>query len=131
MVAWQDGERSTKREDKKRTVYHGVHMRRAAMITMKTTVREGRIELKAPDELPDGTEVIIEVTPVQPDKIGIDESEWRDDPETLADWEAWLKTLEPVELTAEERATHDAFAEEFGRHNVEAVRKQMIDGARE
>jgi hypothetical protein len=32
----------------------------------------------------------------------IDESESRDDPESVADWDAWLKTIEPFELTPEE-----------------------------
>jgi len=34
------------------------------MSTIKTTVRNRRIELAAPSELPDGTEVLIDVTPV-------------------------------------------------------------------
>jgi len=34
------------------------------MNTIKTTVRNRRIDLPAPSELPDGTEVLIEVTPV-------------------------------------------------------------------
>ena len=34
------------------------------MSTVKATVRGGRIEVMAPDELPDGTEVLVEVTPL-------------------------------------------------------------------
>ncbi len=98
------------------------------MQTIKTTVRNGRIELKAPNELRDGTQVLVAVTPVWPEQVGIDESEWRDDGDALADWETWLGTIEPIELTPEEQAAHDRFEEAFRRFNVEAVRMQMNPG---
>ena len=56
------------------------------MSTLKATVHGRRIEVMAPDELPDGTEVLVEVTPVSRGKIGIRESEWTEDLEALADW---------------------------------------------
>jgi hypothetical protein len=92
----------------------------------RTTVRNGRIELDAPDELPDGTEVLVDVTPVPAEKIGLDESEWRDDPAALADWSAWLNTIEPIQF-----AEDDSFTEKFRQFNIEAVRKQMADGVDE
>jgi hypothetical protein len=98
------------------------------MNTIKATVRNRRIELRAPDDLPDGTEILVEITPVSPGKIGIEESEWRDDPAALADWEAWIPMIEPIELTPEEQAAHARFEEEFRRFNVDAVRKQMAEG---
>jgi hypothetical protein len=61
----------------------------------------------------------------------MEESQWRDDPETLADWERWIKTIEPIELTPEEQAANARFAEEFRRFNVEAVRKLMAAGGGE
>ena len=67
------------------------------MSTVKATVHGGRIEVTAPDELPDGTEVLVEVTPLSRGKIGIRESEWRDDPEALADWDWWIQRIEPIE----------------------------------
>ena len=99
------------------------------MSTLKATVHGRRIEVMAPDELPDGTEVLVEVTPLSRGKIGIRESEWRDDPEALADWDRWIQRIEPIELTPEERAEHERFEEEFRRYNIEAVRKQMEEGA--
>ena len=98
------------------------------MNAMKATIRNRRIELDAPAELPDGTEVLIEMTPVLGEKIGIEESEWRDDPEALADWEAWIKTIELLELSPEEQEAFDRFDQEFRRFNLEAVRKQMAEG---
>ncbi len=97
------------------------------MNAIKTTVRNGRIEVDAPDELPDGTEVLVDVTPIT-DRIGIDESEWQDDAQALADWGAWLKTIEPIELTAQERDAFARFDDAFRRFNVEQVRRQMQQG---
>lgn len=104
------------------------------MASIKTIVRDGRIELKAPDDLPDGTEVLVDVIPSCPipscpEKIGLDESEWRNDPQALADWAAWLPTIEPIELTLEEQAARDRFDEEFRRFNIEAVQKAMRERA--
>jgi hypothetical protein len=101
------------------------------MSSLKAIIRNRRIELPAPDELPDGTEVLVEVKPVAHRKIGIDEAEWRDDPAALADWDTWIKAIEPLELTPEEAAAHDRFEQEFRRFNVEAVRKQMAEGTDE
>jgi hypothetical protein len=93
------------------------------MKTIEATVQNRRIDVPAPAELPDGTKVAVEVTPLPTDKIGIDESAWRGDPEALADWDAWLKTIEPIEWGAS-----DQFDQEFRRFNVEIVRKQMQEG---
>jgi hypothetical protein len=95
------------------------------MSTIKAIVQNRRVEVGVGDDLPDGTEVLVEVVPLAAGKVGIDESEWRDDAEALADWDAWLKSLEPLELTPEEQAANARFEEEFRRFNIEAVRKQM------
>jgi hypothetical protein len=72
------------------------------MNAIKATAAQGRLELSVPLDWPDGTEVLIEPTTAPLKKIGIDESEWRDDAESLADWETWIKTFEPLELTTVE-----------------------------
>jgi hypothetical protein len=90
------------------------------MNTTETTVQNGRVDVPAPAGLSDGTRVLVDVTPVPSFKIGIEESEWRDDPTALADWEAWLKTIDPIDWRPV-----DQFDEEFRRFNIEAVRKQM------
>jgi hypothetical protein len=59
------------------------------------------------------------------EKIGLTEAEWRDDPEAIAEWSAWLKTIEPLEYTDEERASIEQFEREFRKFNIEAVRRQM------
>ncbi len=58
-------------------------------------------------------------------KIGITDAEWRDDLESLADWFAWLKSIEPFEITPEEQAEFDRYNEVFVRFNLAAVWKQM------
>jgi hypothetical protein len=106
-------------------------MRRASVNAIKAIVKGGRLELQAPPDWPDGTEVLIEPTGAPAEKIGLDESEWRDDPASLADWEAWIETVEPLEFTPEEAAGMAEFDERMRRHNVEAVRRQMQEGAGE
>jgi hypothetical protein len=93
---------------------------------LKTVVKNGRIDLAAPADWPEGCEVVIEPLPTAAEKIGLDESEWRDDPAALANWEAWIKTIEPLEVTPEEEAAIGRFNEEMRRYNVEAVRRSRI-----
>lgn len=92
------------------------------------TYHEGRIVPDAPVDWPDGTRVDITPHPRAKEKIGLDESEWHDDAESLADWEAWLPTLEPLEFTPEEAAEIARFKEAMRQFNVEAVRRQMEEG---
>ncbi len=89
------------------------------MTSIRTIVHDRKIEVPAPDDVPDGTEVVVEVSPAR-EKIGLDDSEWDNSPEGIALWLAWLNTLEPISF-----AEPDAFDEEFRRFNVEAVRRQM------
>ena len=94
------------------------------MSAIRTTVQNGRIDLAAPREFVDGTEVIVNVNPVF-ERIGIDESQWRDDPEALADWEAWLKTIEPIHFGQDDTDAMRQFDDGFRRFNLNAVREQM------
>jgi hypothetical protein len=92
------------------------------------TIHDGRIMPDGPIDWPEGTRVEIIPQRAPAEKIGLEEAEWRDDPEALADWEAWIKTIEPLELTPEERTERTRFREEMRRFNVEAVRRQMEEG---
>lgn len=93
------------------------------MSRVRAIVQNRRIEVAAPPDLPDGMSVTVEVTP-DDGTIGLDESEWSNDPEALADWAAWLDTIETVEFVKD-----GAFEEEFRRFNIEAVRRQMFGGS--
>ena len=61
------------------------------MNAIRATVKSGRLELDTPPEWPDGTEVLIEPTTDSRELVGMDESQWRDDPDSLADWNDWIK----------------------------------------
>lgn len=74
---------------------------------------------------PEGCELMIEPVGSLSEKIGLDESEWRDDEQALADWETWLTQIEPLELTNEEIAAMDQFARQMRAFNLEAVRRDM------
>jgi hypothetical protein len=101
------------------------------MDAIRATVRSGRLELDAPPDWPEGTEVLIEPMNSRCDQIGIDESEWSDDPASLADWEAWIQTIEPLEFTSEETERMADFDNRMRLYNLDAVRRQMHGGAHE
>ena len=91
------------------------------------TFQGGEIVPDTPVDWPDGTKVELEIANKSL-KIGIDESEWRDDAESLVDSDAWLETFEPLEFTPEEEAEMAAFAAKMRAYNIEAVRRQMEEG---
>ncbi len=94
------------------------------MNAIRATWTNGQIVPAEPVDWPEGSELLVE--PVAPsEKIGLDESEWRDEAAALADWESWIGTIEPLEYTDEERRALARYREEFRRYNLEAVRKQM------
>jgi hypothetical protein len=99
------------------------------MNAIKSVVRNRRIELEAPDELPEGTEVLVELIPLASQQIGIDESEWRDSPTSLTDWEEWIRTIEPLEFTPQEAERMADYEEQMRRYNIEAIRRQMAEGS--
>jgi hypothetical protein len=82
------------------------------MRAIKATWTNGRILPSEPVNWPEGSELLVEPV-VASDKIGLDESEWRDDEASLADWQAWLPTVEALELTPDEQAAHARFADQM------------------
>jgi hypothetical protein len=106
---------------------------RIAMREVKGMWKNGQVVLDGPVNWPDGSRLVVaedlEAMSSAAEKIGIDEADWRDDPQALADWDEWLKTIEPLEWTAGERTAFARFDEEFRRFNLEAVRKQMDEGS--
>jgi hypothetical protein len=94
------------------------------MHPIRATWTNGQIVPAEPVDWPEGSELLVEPVPAG-EKIGLDESDWRDDAEALADWERWINTIEPLEFSDEERASMERYQEEFRRFNLEAVRRQM------
>ncbi len=68
------------------------------MNPIKATWTNGKIMPADPVDWPEGSELIVEPV-AMPGKIGLDESEWRDDAEALADWEAKMPTIETTSLS--------------------------------
>jgi hypothetical protein len=97
---------------------------RWTMNAVRDTWTHGQIVPSEPVDWPEGSELLVEQVPAT-EKIGLDESEWRDDPESIANWLAWVDTIEPLELTGAERAEMERYREQHRRFNIEAVRRQM------
>ena len=94
------------------------------MRAVKAKWTNGQIVPAEPVDWPEGSELLVEPLPAE-EKIGLDESAWEDSPEAIADWTAWLPTIEPLEYTEQELIELERFRGEYRRFNVEAVRKQM------
>ncbi|MFL5245214.1 MAG: hypothetical protein ACJ8FY_24195 [Gemmataceae bacterium] len=77
------------------------------MTTIKAIVRNGRIEVDEPIDLPDGTELTIPI-PVLPAASGLKEEDGSDTPDAIENWIRWYDSLQPVAFTPEERAAWDA-----------------------
>jgi hypothetical protein len=77
------------------------------MSTIKAIVRNGRIEVDEPIDLPDGTELSISL-PGPPESLGMRDEDWSDAPEAIDAWIRWYESLEPLEFTPEERAAWKA-----------------------
>jgi hypothetical protein len=76
------------------------------MTTIRTTVQDRRIEIPAPDDLADGTEVVIELTPVS-EKAEFD-GDWDDSPAGIEAWITAVNALEPLILSEQELAAMEA-----------------------
>ena len=94
------------------------------MNTIRATWENGQIVPSEPVDWPEGIALLVEPLATA-EKIGLDESEWRDDAASIAAWVAWVDTIEPLVLSDEERVEMDRYREEHRRFNIEAVRKQM------
>jgi hypothetical protein len=76
------------------------------MTTITAIIRKGQLELPKPLDLPDGTEVEV-LLPEQPGTdLGSEEQPMT--PEEIAHTLAAMDQIEPLEMTAEERAALDA-----------------------
>jgi hypothetical protein len=94
------------------------------MITIKATVRNGRIEVDAPLNLPDGTELTIPI-PERTDALGMRDDEWSDTPEAIEAWIRWYDALEPVEFSPGERAAWEAARQEQKDFELSQWEKQF------
>jgi hypothetical protein len=65
------------------------------MHAIKATWTNGQIVPTEPVDWPEGSELLVEPV-AKSEKIGLDESEWQDDPESIAAWIAAVEKLKPM-----------------------------------
>src|SRR5688572_14506654 len=99
------------------------------MTTIKAVVRQGRLEVDRPIDLPDGTELVIPV-PSNGVPLGIRDEDWSNTPEAIEDWIRWYESLEPMEFTAQERAAWEAARREDKENELSQwdKRSEQIEG---
>jgi len=94
------------------------------MTAIRATWVNGQIVPAEPVDWPEGSELLVE--PIVPsEKIGLDESDWRDDEESIAAWIAAVEKIEPIIWAEGEREEYERYRKECRQFNIEAVRKQM------
>ncbi len=97
------------------------------MNAIRSVVKNGRVEVDAPPDWPDGTPVRVE--------LGLNgQSEYDDEspetPEEIQAWLRWYHSLEPIVMTPEEEAAWEAdrkMQKEFDIANA-AERDRRIEG---
>jgi len=94
------------------------------MDAIRATWTNGQIVPSEPVNWPDGSQLLVEPIPSS-EKIGLDESEWQNDAQSISAWIEWVDTIEPLALSEEERADMEHYRAEHRRFNIEAVRTQM------
>lgn len=65
-------------------------------IVARGIIRNGRVEVEEPINLPDGSKVIVQL----PDADF--EADWDNSPQGIAEWLKWCDALQPLQITAEE-----------------------------
>jgi len=82
------------------------YIRRDQKTTIRTIVQDRRIEIPAPDDLADGTEVVIELTPAS-EKAELDD-DWDDSPEGIERWIQAVNSLQPLIFSEDELVALEA-----------------------
>ena len=91
------------------------------MSVLKATVRGGRIELDAPEDWPEGTEVRVEPVSIAA-TTGLRDEDWPETPEAIARHLAAMDRMKPWDVTAEEQAEWEA-----AREARKALEKDRFD----
>lgn len=84
---------------------------------IRGVVRNGRIEVETPLNLPDGTELLIAV-PEGTSSPPAAEPAWDNSPEGIAEWLAWLDSLPTLTITPEEEADTDVWREKLAEYGI-------------
>ena len=96
------------------------------MSAIKATWKNGQILPDEPVDWAEGSELLVEPLR-QSDRIGLIESEYRDDPESIAKWIGIVEKIEPLVWADGEFEEYERYRQASRAFNIEAVRKQMED----
>src|SRR5436190_23905476 len=101
-------------------------MRRGvAMDTINATIQNGQIVPDQPFDWPEGSNVTVIRADRGTPTIGLNEGEWRTDPETIAQWLGWYDALEPLEFTPEEIADLAAWRQKQKKHDIAKTQERL------
>jgi hypothetical protein len=89
---------------------------------IRGVVRNGRIEVESPINLPDGTELLIPL-PEGMSPPPAPEPGWDNSPEGIAAWLAWFDSLPTLTTTPEEEADTAAWRKKMGEHGIARMEK--------
>jgi hypothetical protein len=81
------------------------------MTVIKTTIRNRRIDVPAPSEFPDGTEVTLTIDTRVPDEPM--------SPDEIARTLAAMRQLEPLEIPVDIATDLDAFERQINQHGID------------
>jgi hypothetical protein len=96
-----------------------------SVIVAKGTIRHGKIEVEKPIDLPDGSNVVIQIaTTAAAEEINED---WDNSPEAIADWLKWYYSLEPLIFTPEEEADTAAWLRKMDDFSAARMDKEIED----
>ena len=94
------------------------------MTTVRTVIHDRRIEVPAPEDLPDGTEVILTIgTDVADDNGPMS-------PEEIARVLAAMEQLQPLEVPDDVAADLDAWERKLNQHGIDHAAKGIEDAFR-
>jgi hypothetical protein len=82
-------------------------------IVIKGIVRDGRIDVETPINLPDGTELLIPL----PEASG-SEPGWDNSPEGIAAWLAWFDALPTLTITPDEEADTASWRKKMSEYGI-------------
>ena len=95
--------------------------REGSVSPVRTIVQHRRIEIEAPDDIPDGTVVEVRVVPTI-ETIGLSESQWDDSRSGTDTWFQWLDSLQPLVLTPPTVSVRRKFHLAHGRTGHQELR---------
>jgi hypothetical protein len=95
-------------------------------ILMKGVIRNGRVEVAEPINLPDGSEVII-TGHAHGKFAGISDNDRPMTPSEIAETLAAMAKVEPFDMTDEDRASADAWEKKVNEHTIANMDKGVGD----